>query len=176
MLGRNIQACVDDMVVTFKGPETHIVNLEKLFKTIGKHHLKHNPEKCVFGVQTGKFLRFLLTERGLETNPDKCVAIMNMRSPTNVKEVQRLTRRMASISRFLSTSRERGYPYFQCFRKNDQFIWSTEYDDTFLDLKEYLAKPLVLSKPSLGIPIRLYFSIIDRAISSVIIQDEGKGQ
>jgi len=49
--------------------------------------LKLNPNKCVFGVEDGKFLGFLLTERGIEANPDKCAAIIGMRSLTNVKEV-----------------------------------------------------------------------------------------
>jgi len=46
-----------------------------------------NPEKCVFEVEAGKFLGFLLTEQGIEANPEKCVAIIAMRSPTLVKEV-----------------------------------------------------------------------------------------
>ena len=50
--------------------------------------LKLNPEKCVFGVEAGKFLGFLLTERGIELNPEKCAAILAMRSPISVKEVQ----------------------------------------------------------------------------------------
>ena len=50
-----------------------------------------NPEKCVFGVEAGKFLGFLLTERGIEANPEKCVVIIAMRSPISVKEVQQLT-------------------------------------------------------------------------------------
>ncbi|RDX75239.1 hypothetical protein CR513_44905, partial [Mucuna pruriens] len=53
-----------------------------------KHQLKLNLEKCSFGVQDGKFLEYMLTERGIEANPEKCQAVINMRSPRNVKEVQ----------------------------------------------------------------------------------------
>ena len=87
MLGQNIQAYVDDMVVTSEKKEQHIANLEELLITKAKYNLKLNPDKCVFGEEAGKFLGFLLTERGIEVNPDKCAAIIGMRSLANVKEV-----------------------------------------------------------------------------------------
>jgi len=87
MLGRNVQAYVDDMVVTSWQKEQHVVDPEELFTMIAKYRLKLNLEKCVFGVDTGKFLGFLLTERGTKVNPDKCAAIIAMRSPILVKEV-----------------------------------------------------------------------------------------
>ena len=84
MLGRNVQAYVDDMVVTSLEKEKHVTDLEELFITISRYKLKLNPEKCVFGVEAGKFL---LSKRGIEANPEKCAAIFAMRSPANVKEV-----------------------------------------------------------------------------------------
>jgi len=78
MMGRNVQANVDNMVVTSTEEMRHRDDLAELFTTINKYHLKLNPEKCVFGVKTGKFLGFLLTQRGTEANPNKCEAIINM--------------------------------------------------------------------------------------------------
>jgi len=112
MLGRNVQAYADDMVVTSKQKEQHVADLEELFTTIAKYRLKLNPKKCVFGVEAGKFLGFLLTERGIEANPKKCVAIIAMRSPISVKEVQQLTGRMVALSRFVSVGGDKGHPYF----------------------------------------------------------------
>ena len=65
MLGRNVQAYVDDMVVTSHQKEQHVTDLEELFTMIAKYRLKLNLKKCVFGVEAGKFLSFLLTERGI---------------------------------------------------------------------------------------------------------------
>jgi len=78
MLGRNVYAYVDDMVVGSKDRTQHVADLEELFVTISKYRLKLNFEKCVFGVEAGKFLGFMLTERGIEANPDKCAAIIAM--------------------------------------------------------------------------------------------------
>jgi len=91
MIGRNVQAYVDDMVVTSHEKDQHVTDLEELFTTIAKYKLKLNPGKCVFGVEAWKFIGFLLTERGIEANPEKCASIIAMRSPTLVKEVQQLT-------------------------------------------------------------------------------------
>jgi len=101
MIGQNVQAYVDDMVVTSQLKDKHIADLEELFTTIAKYRLKLNLEKCVFGVEAGKFLGFLLTERGIEANPEKCAAIIPMRSPISVKEVQQLTGRKANLTLFV---------------------------------------------------------------------------
>jgi len=160
LLGRNVQAYVDDMEVTSRKKEQHVADLEELFTTI----------------ESGKFLRFMLTERGIEANPYKCAAIIKMRSPATIKEVQQLTERMTTLSRFLLASGDKGYPYFQCLKKNNRFIWTCECEEAFVQLNEYLASPPVLGKPMAGVPLRLYFSITDRAISSVIVQDRDQVQ
>ena len=112
MLGRNVQAYVEDMVVTTLEKSKHVADLEELFITIARYKLKLNPKKCVFGVEAGKFLGFLLSERGIEANPEKCAAILAMKSPATVKEVQQLTGPMAALSRFVWASGEKGHPYF----------------------------------------------------------------
>jgi len=159
MIGRNVQAYVDDVVVTSQVKDQHVVDLEELFTTIAKYKLKLNPEKCVFKVEASKFLGFLLTERGLEANPEKCNEILAMRSPISVKEVQQLTWRMAALSRFVLVGGDKGHPYFQCLRRNCRFIWTRECEEAFLKLKEYMASPTMLCKPQLGTPLRLYFVV-----------------
>jgi len=176
MLGRNVQAYVDDMVVTSLEKSRHVADLEELFVTITKYKLKLNPEKCIFRVEAGKFLGFLLSERGIEANPDKCAAILAMRSPATVKKVQQLTGRMVALSRFVSASGEKGHPYFQCLNWNNRFVWTKECEEAFAKLKEYLASPPVLCKPQAATPLRLYFAITDRAISVMLVQDQDQVQ
>jgi len=176
MLGRNVHAYVDDMVVTSQEWSPHVSDLEELFATIAKYRLKLNPEKCVFGVEASKFLGFLLTERGIEANLEKCAAILAMRSPISVKEVQQLTGRMAALSKFVSAGGDKGHPYFQCLRRNTRFVWTVECEEAFLKLNEYLATPPVLCKPQLGVPLRLYFVVTERAISSVLVQEQDQVQ
>jgi len=176
MIGRNVQAYVDDMVVTSQVKDQHVANLEELFTTIAKYRMKLNPEKCVFGVEACKFLGFLLTECGIEVNSKKCATILAMRNPISVKKVQQFTGRMAALCRFVSTRGDKGHPYFQCLRRNNRFIWTRECKEAFLKLKEYLANPPVLCKPQLSTPLRLYFAVTERTISSVLVQEQDQVQ
>ena len=169
-------AYVDDMVVASKGRTQHVTGLEELFVTISKYRVKLNLEKCVFEVEAGKFLGFMLTERGIEANPDKCAAIIAMWSPTSVKEVQQLTGRMAALSRFIYAGGEKGHPYFQCLKRNSRFAWTDECEAAFIKLKEYLATPPVLCKPVAGVPLRLYFAVKERSISFVLVQEQNQIQ
>ena len=165
MLGRNVQAYVDDMMVTSHKTGQHAADLEELFATISKYRLKLNPEKCIFGVEAGKFLGFMLIERGIEANPDKCATIIAMRSPTSVKEVEQLTGSVFARG-------EKGHPYFQCLKRNSRFVWTDECEVAFLKLKEYLATPPVLCKPQVGVPLRLDFAVTEWAISFVLVQEQ----
>jgi len=79
---------------------------------------------------------------------------------------------MAVLSRFVSAGGDKGHPYFQCLKRNNRFVWTKECEESFLKLKEYLASPLVLYKPQLGTPLRLYFAITDRVINSVLVSEQ----
>jgi hypothetical protein len=92
-IGRNLEVYIDDMVVKTPEEGDHGKDLAEILASVRKYNMRLNPAKCSFGVQAGKFLGFMLTRRGIEVNPEKCQAIINMRSPTSVKEVQQLTGR-----------------------------------------------------------------------------------
>jgi len=118
----------------------------------------------------------MLTERGIEANPDKCATIIAMRSPALVMEVQQLTGRIAALSRFVSTGGDKGHPYFQCLKRNNRFVWIAECEAAFLVLKEYMATPPVLCKPRAGVPLRLYFEVTEWTINSVLVQEKDQVQ
>ena len=86
-IGRNMKVYVDDMLVKSKKELTHLDDLKETFATLKKYQMKLNPGKCVFGVASGKFLGFMVSQRGIEVNPEKVRAIFNMASPRTIKEV-----------------------------------------------------------------------------------------
>ncbi|RDX90229.1 Retrovirus-related Pol polyprotein from transposon 17.6, partial [Mucuna pruriens] len=124
VMGIDVEAYIDDMVVKSTTAEEHYNALQIVFKILRRHQLKLNPEKCSFGVQVGKFLGFMLMERGIEANPEKCQAVIDMRSPRNVKEVQQLAGRITALSRFLSRSAEAAHPIFHTLKKGGKFSWT----------------------------------------------------
>jgi len=101
LIGRSVEIYVDDMIVKSVSCAQHIQDLNQVFKALRPVAMRLNPEKCVFGVEGGKFLGFMLTNRGIEANPDKYRAIVEMLSPRSVKDVQRLVGRVVALSQFM---------------------------------------------------------------------------
>ena len=91
----------------------------------------------MFGVTGGKFLGFLVDKRAIEANPEKIHVILNMKSPSFVKEVQRLTGCIAALSRLISKSADRCYAFFRVL-KQATFKWGPEAEEAFHHLKKYL--------------------------------------
>ena len=103
---------------------TLLEDLRETFANLRTYQIKLNPEKCVFGVPAGKLLGFLVSERGIECNPEKIAAIERMEQPKNLKQVQKFTGCLASLSRFLSRLGEKAIPLYQLMKKTEKFTWT----------------------------------------------------
>ena len=86
-IGRNVEVYVDDMLVKSKEEEDHLVDLKETFNTLRQYNMKLNMSKCAFGVSSDKFLEFMVSQRGIEVNPEKVRAILEMSFPKTVKKV-----------------------------------------------------------------------------------------
>ena len=97
-IGVTMEVYIDDMLVKSTTAELHIAHLSEAFQILRNYSMKLNPAKCAFGVSAGKFLGFIVNHRGIEANPDKIKPVLDMSSPSGIKEVQRLTGRIAALS------------------------------------------------------------------------------
>jgi len=102
MMHKEIEVYVDDMIAKSASEEEHLFNLKKLFERLRKYKLGLNPTKCTFGVKFGKLLGFIVSQRGIEVDPDKVCAILEMPHPCNEKEVRGFLGRLNYISIFIS--------------------------------------------------------------------------
>nr|XP_025674348.1 uncharacterized protein LOC112775091 [Arachis hypogaea] len=175
-IGQNMEVYVDDMVAKTPAQGSHCDDLVEIFEQLRAYNMRLNPDKCAFGVQGGKFLGFMLTSRGIEANPKKCKAVLNMTSPKTVKEVQQLAGRIAALSRFLPAVANRSYHFFQTFSKGKKFAWTDECENSFTELKQLLTSPPILQRPETGKPLYLYLSVFNHAISSVLVTEAGRKQ
>nr|KYP63499.1 Retrovirus-related Pol polyprotein from transposon 17.6 [Cajanus cajan] len=171
-IGTCLEVYVDDMVIKSTSVGDHLKDLVTIFEEVRRHHMRLNPAKCTFGVAGGKFLGFMLSKRGIEANPDKCQAIINMKSPRNIKEVQRLAGRIASLARFLPCMAEKSKPIMSLLKKATKFQCNEECESAFQDLKKTLATPPLLTKPNPRLDMIVYISVSDKAISSVLVQEK----
>ena len=123
------------MVVKTKDKAALIQDLEKTFANLCRINLELNPEKCVFGVPSGKLLGFFVSHRGIEANRDKIKAIEQIQAPRTVKDVRRLTGCVALLSRFISKSAEHALPFFKILKKAGPMKWTPEADAALQELR-----------------------------------------
>jgi hypothetical protein len=121
---RNNLAYVDNIVIKSVHRRDHISDLAEAFANLRAANLKLNPEKCVFDIHKGKVLRYLVSTKGIEANPDKIKALVEMQDPISVKDVQKLTGRVVVLNRFIPRAAKRSLPFFQVLRSAKNFQWS----------------------------------------------------
>nr|CAB3471350.1 unnamed protein product [Digitaria exilis] len=168
-IGRIVEAYVDDIVVKTRKADDLVRDLEVVFSCLRAHGVRLNSEKCVFGVPRGMLLGFIVSERGIEPNPDKVTAIQQMEPIRDLKGVQRVMGCLASLSRFISRLGEKGLPLYRLLRKAELFTWTAEAQEALDRLKTALTNTPILTSPKEGEPLLLYVAATTQVVSAVIV-------
>ena len=142
-IGRNVQVYVDNILVKSRREKDHLEDLRETFNILRSYNMKLNPGKCAFKVTAGKFLGFMVSQRGIKANPDKIRVIIEMTPPRNVKEVQSFNGKVAALNRFVSRATNKCLPFFRTLKKS--FEWTAECQQAFEELQAYLSAPPLLS-------------------------------
>jgi hypothetical protein len=168
-IGRTVEAYVDDIIVKMKKASDLLSNLETTFKCLRAKGVKLNPEKCVFGVPRGMLLGFIVSERGIEANPEKIAAITNMGPIKDLKGVQRVMGCLAALSRFISRLSEKGLPLYRLLRKTEHFTWTPKAEEALGNLKVLLSNVPILMPPAAGEALLIYVAATTQVVSAAII-------
>ncbi|GAA0145148.1 hypothetical protein LIER_05404 [Lithospermum erythrorhizon] len=115
----------------------------------------------------------MIRERGIEQKPDKIKAVLDMQPPREYKDIQKFTRCLAALGRFISKSRERNLPFFKNLRRasGKKFYWDDECSKAFEELKEYLSSPRLLAQREPEETLQLYLAVANGAVRSVLIRE-----
>ena len=143
-----MEVYIDDMLVKSVKVELHIAHLVEAFQVLKGYNMKLNPAKCAFRVSAWKFLGFIVNSRGIEANPYKIKVVLDMLPPSNIKDIQRLTRRIAALSRFVFKVSDKCQPFFQVLKK--AFQWDAHCKEAFTALKNLPELSPRSSKPFQG--------------------------
>ena len=138
--------------------------------------MKLNPVKCAFGVSAGRFLGFMMTQRGIEANPSRLKAILESPALSFRKEVQQLTGRLAALGRFISRFTDRLKPFFAALRGANQAGWNEECNWAFIHIKQYLSEPPILASPDTGETLFVYLAISNTAVSAALFKENKDGK
>jgi hypothetical protein len=153
-------------VVNSQRVDQLVADLEQTFTRLRANSVRLNPEKCVIGVPRGMLLGFIISERGIEANPEKIAAITKMGPIQNLKGVQRVTGCLVALSHFISCLGERGLPLYRLLRKTDRFAWTTEAQEALDKLKALLMKAPILVPPTDEEPLLLYIEATTQVVSA----------
>ncbi|WKA12989.1 hypothetical protein VitviT2T_030330 [Vitis vinifera] len=176
IMHRDVEVYVDDMIVKSRGRSDHLAALERFFERIRQFRLRLNPKKCTFGVTSGKLLGYMVSERGIEVDPDKIRAILDMPAPRTEREVRGFLGRLQYISRFIARLTDICEPIFRLLRKSQPTVWDDQCQRAFERIREYLLSPPVLAPPTPGRPLLLYLSVSDVALGCMLAQLDDSGK
>ena len=135
---KEIEVQVDDMIAKSQTEEGHVEDLLKLFQRLRKYRVCQNPNKCTFGVRSGKLLGFIVSHKGIEVDPDKVKEIQEIPAPRTEKQVRGFLGRLNYISRFISHLIATCDPISKLLKKDLVVKWNDDFPIAFKKIKEYL--------------------------------------
>ena len=149
-------------------------DLRETFDTLRSYNMKLNPNKYAFGVTAGKFLGFMVSQKGIEVNPEKIQAIMELEPLRTVKEMQSLNGKIAALNSFVLKAMNKCLPFFRTLRKSIE--WTNECRKAFEELNKYLSSLPFLSPSKAGEELYLYLAILQAVVSATLVREEDGSQ
>ncbi|KAG9446534.1 hypothetical protein H6P81_012662 [Aristolochia fimbriata] len=148
-LHKRVECYVDYLVVKTKERSDHLLDLRALFEGLRWFQLKMNPLKCAFGVTSGKFLGFMMSE------------------PRNITELKSFQGHLAYIRRFISNLAGRCQSFSRLMKKDTPFEWDKSCRNAFNNIKAYLTKPPVLVAPIVDLLLLLYIAAQEKSVGAL---------
>lgn len=149
------------MIAKSKTQDNHLDHLRKLFARLRKFKLRLNHAKCTFGFRSYKLLGLIVSQKGIEVNPNKFREIKVVPAPKTEKEVRGFLGRLNYISRFISHFTATYEPMFKLVRKNQVIMWNNDCQETFEKVKQYLQELKILKPHVPGRPLIMYLIVLD---------------
>ena len=131
LMHKEIEVYVDDMISKSQAEEGNVEDLLKWFQQLRKYRLRLNPNKCIFGVRSGKFLGFIVSQKGIEVDPNKVKAIQEMPVPRTEKQVRSFLGRLNYISKFISHMTATCEPIYKLLKKDQGCTWTDHFQREF---------------------------------------------
>jgi hypothetical protein len=173
-IGRVIEAYVDDIVIKTRKADNLVSDLCITFNCLRANGVELNPKKCVFGVPRGMLLGHIVSQRGIESNPEKVAAVEWMGPIQDLKGVQKVLGCLAALSRFISRLGEKGLPLCLLLEKHEHLSWTVEAQEALDKLKVTLTHTPILTPPHSGEPLYLYVATTTQVVGVDIVVERAK--
>lgn len=166
-IGSTVEFYIDNMVEKLLVQASTLHDLQDIFDKLAKYNMRLNPIKCTFVLRLSKFLSNRMAKKGIKANHEQIQVTDEMPSPKTQKQVERLTRSLVVLRRFVSQYTNKFQPLFKILREVQR--WSPESKDAFDQIKDYPQKPPGMTSPKTGISMQFLLVILEVAVSSVCL-------
>ena len=165
---------IDDLIVLSPTFEQHLSDLRDVFSRLQEYNLTANKEKCKFCCSRVKYLGHYITPKGLEMDPNKVSAIVNMTAPTNVKHLLSFLQMCSWYRRFIPGFAKVAEPLTRLTKKQAKWLWEDEQEGAYNKLKELLTTSPILVQADDSNPYIIKTDASNYAIGAVLVQGEGE--
>ena len=180
MLLRGLQGIhiyLDDVVVCGRTRAEHDSRLQAVLNRIQQHEVTLNKDKCLFGVETVEFLGFRISRAGISVNPARVQGIKDLRAPQTSKELQTVLGMFGFYSRFVKNYSTRVEVLRRQLRKDaGPFLWTTEMEDAFNDVREAILSSSALAMFDPTLPTCVTTDASDVGLGAVLSQLHDDGE
>jgi hypothetical protein len=164
---RTVEAYVNDIVVKTRKADNLVNDLRVTFD-----FLRANGVKLRLRGVAGMLLGYIVSQRGIEPNPEKVSTLDWMGQIRDLKGVQKVLGCPATLSRFISWLGEKGLPLYRLLKKHERFSWTVEALEALNKLKATLAHAPILTPPRGGEPLYLYVAATTKVVSAIIVVEQ----
>ena len=165
-----VQIYLDDITIHSKTFEDHLEHLSEVFKALQEADLKVNYKKCNFASTKISLLGHIVSANGIEADPSKVQAVKEMRSPTDLKELQRFLGMTGYYRRFIEGYAGIAQPLYYLLRKENKWNWTENQEKAFQQLIERLVSAPILRLPDPAKPMKVYTDASGHALGAILAQ------
>jgi len=165
---KSIEVYIEDIFIKSKQGQYHLELLEEVFQILKRYKLRLKPQKCAFGVTSGKLFGFMVSKRGIEIDPKKVKSIISIPTLRNLKQLSSLQGKINSIRRFISQLEDKCRPFTHLLKKDVKFVWDEKYQKAFEDIKKYFLNPPIIVLMDFTKLMYLYIPTILYALGTML--------
>jgi hypothetical protein len=162
---------IDDVIIFSKSYEEHIQDIERILARLDHYNLKISRKKCQWFRSEVRFLGFLVSKKGIRSDPEKVEVVKTWPTPTSVKAVQKFLGFCAFYHRFLANLSDMAKPLYKLLHKDTKFIWTQEAEAAFQELKKKMADLPTLALPNPNIPFDLHTDASNVGLGAALVQN-----
>ena len=175
-IGKFLVVYLDDVTIYSNTFDEHVMHLKTVFKTLRKAKLKLNRDKCHFFLPSIKFLGHEITRSGILPDEDKIDKVKNFPIPHNLRTLRGFIGLASYYRKFINKFSDIAKPLNKLLQKDEPFLWSSEQQQAFDRLKQYLTTAPILQYPDFSKPFYLHTDASGYGLGAVLAQkdDENK--